>query len=575
MKKRPDFYKGMDISFLPQYLDAGMRIKDLDGTETEPFSLMEKYGVNAVRLRIWHTPENVPESGGYCSLAHTIALAKEIKKHGMQFMLDFHYSDFWADPGQQRKPKAWEGLDHEQLQDAVFQYTKDTLLGLQEEGLLPDIVQIGNEIRSGLLFPDGELPDYEGMVRPVNAGVRGARSVADSSRMQVMIHLDQGGRYFYLKEWFDGALRAGLMDFDLIGLSYYPFWHGTYTDLKETMERLVEEYRRPIMIVESAYAWRKCEKGFIDEAQERIAGFPASPQGQRRVLELVNGITASLPERMGMGVFYWEPLCQPREDSGGWDANMGLLDENGQVMEGIHAFSFTREGFDPSAWAKVYEPQSLTVHTGTPAALPEEVSVLLADGSLLRKKVRWQEEGAVSFPQPGCYTVSGWVEEKEIPVSVTIQVTERSFQGENLLQDEGWEEGMVRWQTESSGEHVAAQLCPEFEEPFPAPPVNVLRVEGNRNFTFRISQQVRIEEAGIYCLQAQLQGTDTTGVNVSLFAETEEGKKTLLIHPTEHGYTGFALGDLRLEAGTVRVGVEIAASPMYVLMKKISFVRIS
>ena len=574
MEKRPDFYKGADISFLPQCMDAGMKIKDVDGSEMEPFALMEKYGVNAVRLRLWHTPSNVPESGGYCSLDHTIELAGEIRKHGMQFMLDFHYSDFWADPGQQKKPKAWEGLNHEQLQEAVFQYTRDTLLRMQEEGILPDIVQIGNEIRSGLLFPDGELPDYAGMVRLINAGIRGARSVADSRRMQIMIHLDQGGRYFYLKEWFEGAFRAGLMDFDLIGLSYYPFLHGTYADLKETMERLTEEYRKPIMIVESAYAWRKCADGFIDEAQERIAGFPANPQGQRKVLELVNGIVASLPQRMGLGVFYWEPFCVP-PGGGSWAQNMGLLDETGRALEGIHAFEFTREGFDPSAWAKVYEPQGLTAHTGMAVTLPEEVSVLLADGRLLKKKVRWRTEGEVSFPLPGSYTVSGRVEEKDLPVSATIQVEERSCRGRNLLRDADWVEGMASWQTESSGEHVVAQLCPEFVEPFPAPPINALRVEGDRNFTFRISQQVRIEEAGIYRMQAQLQGTDTTGVNVRLFVESEKGKKELTIHPTEHGFTGFELADLNLEGGVARVGVEISASPMYVLMKNFVFARVS
>ena len=137
------------------------------------------------------------------------------------------------------------------------------------------------------------------MVQLVNAGIRGARAAAGKDEMQVMIHLDQGGRYFYLKEWFDCSFEAGLEDFDLIGLSYYPFWHGTFTDLKETMTKLIQDYKKPIMVVETAHAWRKSAHGFIDEQQEKIAGFPATPAGQKQVLDLVANIVASLPDEMG------------------------------------------------------------------------------------------------------------------------------------------------------------------------------------------------------------------------------------------------------------------------------------
>lgn len=268
-----EFQKGMDLSFIPELEDAGVQVKDFDGTIMDPLDLVQKYGVNSVRLRIWNAPEHVRESGGYCSYAHTLAMAKRIRAHGMSFMLDFHYSDFWADPGQQRKPKDWENLSFKELKEAVFSYTRDTLTALKEEDVLPDIVQIGNEIRSGLLFPDGELPDYTKMVQLVNAGIRGARAAAGKDEMQVMIHLDQGGRYFYLKEWFDGSFAAGLEDFDLIGLSYYPFWHGTFTDLKETMTKLIWDYKKPIMVVETAHAWRKSVHGFIDEQQEKLRDF--------------------------------------------------------------------------------------------------------------------------------------------------------------------------------------------------------------------------------------------------------------------------------------------------------------
>lgn len=182
-----DYYKGMDISFLQEYLEKGMKTYDLDGTLIDPLKLAKKHGVNAMRLRIWHTPENVPESGGYCSLERTIVMAKKIKQEGFDFLLDFHYSDWWADPGQQRKPKAWENLHGTELEEAVYTYTIKVLCALKEAGAMPDMVQIGNEIRSGLLFPDGELPDYVSMVRLVNAGIRAAREIG-GKELLIMVH---------------------------------------------------------------------------------------------------------------------------------------------------------------------------------------------------------------------------------------------------------------------------------------------------------------------------------------------------------------------------------------------------
>src|SRR5699024_10869752 len=141
-------------------------------------------------------------------------------------------------------------------------FTRDSLLTLKEGGAMPDMVQIGNEIRSGRLFHNGEAPDFRGLARLVNAGLRGPRA-AGGPGLQVMIHLDQGGRYFYLEEWFDRAMENGLEDFDVIGLSYYPFWHGTFADLKESMEKLAARYRKPIILAETAYAWRITPQGFI------------------------------------------------------------------------------------------------------------------------------------------------------------------------------------------------------------------------------------------------------------------------------------------------------------------------
>lgn len=561
-----EFKKGMDISVLPELEAKGMKIKDFDGNEIDGFDLAKKYGVNAIRLRLWNNPENVEESKGYCNLADTIAMAKRIKAHQMSFMLDFHYSDFWADPGKQIKPKAWENLSFLELKEAVFIYTRDTLLTLKEEGVLPEIVQIGNEIRSGLLFPEGELPDYVGMVQLVNAGIQGARAVADSNTMKIMIHLDQGGRYFYIKEWFDKAFEAGLEDFDLMGLSYYPFWHGTFTDLKETLNMLVLDYQKPIMIVETAHAWRKSTHGFIDESQEKIAGVPATPEGQKKVLDLVMNITASLPNQMGCGVYYWEPLCIPQPGEGGWSENMGLLDENGQVLEGIHSFEFSREKLRSKDTAKVYEPPFLQLQEGEQPVLPEQLSVLYYDGTVEKKPVIWQ----MDLPEwvEGTYSIQGKIEGVKEPISCKIQVLKEMPIRKNLLSDTNWNNGLTQWNLEQSEEQVVVQLFPEFVDPFPAPPVNAIRVESPKNFTFSVSQQVHITKEDYYNLQVEYRGTDTTNVEIRLFIKTSEETSETMIHPTEHEWGIYEVKHVLCKPGKITVGIKIISPPVYGLMRR-------
>lgn len=505
-----EFVKGMDISFVPKNEAAGMVIRDFDGTPTDALVLAKKYGVNSIRLRLWNEPQNIPEAGGYCDLPYTIELAKRAKAQGMTFMLDFHYSDWWADPGQQRKPKAWEHLHGQELEDAVYTFTKETLEAMRAEGVLPEYVQIGNEIRSGLIFPDGEVPDYAGMVRLINAGIRGARAVADKEEMQLMIHLDQGGRYGLLREWFDQAFAHGLEDFELIGLSYYPFWHGTFEDLKNSMECLIRDYHKPIMVVETAYAWRKSKHGFIDDDQIRISGVEATPEGQLKVLELVNRIVDSMPDNMGRGIYYWEPLCVPYPDRGGWDENMGLLAEDGTVHPGIKAFGYTRAQKDDKRLQE----------------LMDEVAAATA----------------------------------------SLNEMEDLADGENLLKNTDWSAGLEDWQIEAD-EGVSVELVEKETG-------KLLRVEALKNFHCTITQQIEITDAGKYAVMVDVQGTDTTNVDVRLFVRTATAwYHERVIHPAEHGYTTYGIRDIACDEGVMTIGVKIVSPPMYCAIKNFKLVK--
>ncbi len=330
------FYKGMDISSLLQRLDNNMQLFDENHEPVEAFDLLRKYNVNSIRIRIWNEPERVPESGGYCSLSDTVKMAKMIKQHNMHFMLDFHYSDWWADPGQQRKPAAWENLEYEALKAAVHDYTAMVLKTLEAENCLPDVVQIGNEIRSGMLFPEGEVPNYKQLAELINEGIAATREVSED--IEVMIHLDQGGRYYYLKEWFDAVFAEGLLPIDCIGISFYPFWHGTFMDLKASMEKLVERYKLPVYVVETAHPWTVFEKGHITAEQMKTAGIPAGIEEQKKSLDLVFHIVDSIPNNMGKGVYYWEPLCVPGKDPTDWAQDMGMLDAKGRPYPSFEVY---------------------------------------------------------------------------------------------------------------------------------------------------------------------------------------------------------------------------------------------
>lgn len=279
---------GADLSWIPQQEDEGRRFS-VGGTNTEIFALMRTNGFNWVRLRLFHTPTN--EHGyskkGYCDLPHTIAAAQRVKAAGFKFLLDFHYSDNWADPGKQFRPRAWRDLDDAALVMAVGHYTRDALMAFQAANVLPDMVQIGNEISNGFLWREGEtnhLADWTAFGRRLRAGVAAVRAVDPSIR--TMIHLDCGGSNGKCVYIFD-RLAQEQVKFDVIGVSYYPKWHGTVDQLKANLVDLAGRYPQPIVVVEY------------------------STPTIREVNELVH----ALPAGKGLGTFIWEPTGWPHGDT--------------------------------------------------------------------------------------------------------------------------------------------------------------------------------------------------------------------------------------------------------------------
>jgi arabinogalactan endo-1,4-beta-galactosidase len=274
--KPQDFILGADISWIPEQ-EARER-KFYDGEEAKDiFQILKEHQFNWVRLRLFNNPRatNGYSTAGFCDLEHTTQMALRAKAAGMHFLLDFHYSDTWADPGKQFKPHAWEGLEFEALTKAMHDYTREVITALKDKGVPPEMVQVGNEINHGLVWPDGRAQDWDKLAALLKAGIAGVRDADPSIR--VMLHIACGGQNAESRSFLDNARRRGV-EFDVIGESYYPRWHGTTNDLQGNLTDLVGRYPQPVIVAE--YSEHK---------------------------RAVNDIAHGLPDGKGLGTFIWEP----------------------------------------------------------------------------------------------------------------------------------------------------------------------------------------------------------------------------------------------------------------------------
>lgn len=286
-----DFAKGADISWLPQMEASGYTFYNDNGEAEDCFKILKDHGINAIRLRTWVNPSDDPFSG-HCSKDETVAMAKRAKDWGMRVMIDFHYSDSWADPSKQRKPKTWEGLTFEQLKKALYDYTFEVMSALKEAGVTPEWVQLGNEIPTGMIYPEGHTDNWPQLAQLINAGYDAVKAV--SPQTKIILHVDQGNNNERFRQWFDNAEKYGAK-YDIIGMSYYPYWLEGKPDYTETIEDLghnlidmAQRYNKEVMVVE-------------------VGGEDDEPENTYNMLKAVIQKVKEVPDNKGLGVFYWEP----------------------------------------------------------------------------------------------------------------------------------------------------------------------------------------------------------------------------------------------------------------------------
>jgi arabinogalactan endo-1,4-beta-galactosidase len=342
--------RGGDLSGLAKNEDLGANYAAADGTPGDAVQILADAGMNLGRLRVWVNPAD-----GYNDAAHVVATAKRIKAAGMQLLVDFHYSDRWADPGAQTVPAAWASFTPAQLAVAVHDHTRAVLDALAAAGITADYVQVGNEINPGMLWPSGQTWDvnpsdgvtgaqWDNLASFLTAGAQAVREVSPATR--VILHLTNINNGIGSLTWWFDEITARAVPFDVIGLSYYGYWHGSLADLQGAISTLSARYDRDVMVVETAYPFTLADdtptwENVINLPSELVAGYPATPAGQAAEQRAVQDAVASSPGGRGLGTVYWEPAWTSVAGNG-WDPadpasgnaweNQALFDFDGRLL---------------------------------------------------------------------------------------------------------------------------------------------------------------------------------------------------------------------------------------------------
>ena len=299
-----DFVAGADMSHLRFFEDRGLVYKDA-GEQRDAFAILRSKGLNCARLRLFTSSAAQAEADPYNrinNLDYTVPLACRARQAGLRVLLDFHYSDTWADPAKQAKPTAWATLSFPELERKMYEYSRECIQAFAAAGAMPDQVQVGNEITPGLLWPEGRVGgSYENATqwqqfgKLLKAAIRGIKEGAGPARPTILIHIDRGGDW-PATQWFFDKLGTQGVEFDAIGLSYYPFWHGTLDALRTCLEGAASRYGKPVAVMETAFPWSNSTNVF---------GIPATPEGQSRYLVELAKIVRGVPQGRGMGIYWW------------------------------------------------------------------------------------------------------------------------------------------------------------------------------------------------------------------------------------------------------------------------------
>ncbi len=324
--------RAADLSFLPQVEGSGIKFYDKSGLQKDVITILNENGCNTIRLRIWHTPENQ-----HSSLDEVVTLTQRIKAKSMKVWLDIHYSDTWADPAHQVKPLQWQALNTQDLADSVYNYTFKLVAKIR-----PDYIQIGNEINSGFLWDNGKITNEADFILLLKKGINAVRD--NSPNTKIILHIAG----YTTASWFFSKMGSNNVDYDIMGISYYPAWHGkNLLELQTNLLQLSNTYNKPVVIAETAYpftlGWNDWTNNSIGQTDQLISEYPASEYGQLSYLLKLKSMITSCP--LGLGFCYWAP---------DWVAYNGPTAQNGSSWENMTLFDFENKALDGVA---VFKPK--------------------------------------------------------------------------------------------------------------------------------------------------------------------------------------------------------------------------
>lgn len=582
-----DFYRGMDASAVLALENSGVKYYNFDGEEQDVFMTLAQAGVNYIRLRVWNDPYDENGNGyggGNNDVATAITLGQRATKYGMKVCIDFHYSDFWADPKKQFVPKAWEGMEIEEKADALYDFTLDSLTQLLEAGVDVGMVQIGNEINNGM---SGET-DVANVRKLLTAGSKAVREAAANSGKEILvaIHYTNIDDMKKLDTLLTG-LQVKEIDYDIVGLSFYPYWHGTIEDLKNAIIHIRDTYGKKVYVAENAYCYT-AEDGdgsanSVEGTDDLAEGYSASVQGQANE---VRDVCAAASEAGAEGVFYWEGTWIPvgpadadnsdlwekygsgwassyasgydPKDAGqyyggcSWD-NQAMFDFTGHPLASLNVFKYLKYGATAPLAVDSIPAVTVACNIGTDPELPDTVSVIYNDRSEAQVPVIWNTDdvAAIDTENGGNFTVSGTLEDgTEVTAAVTVDRI-------NYVQNPSFEDSDTSmWTVNYSGEtdptdyQVKAADAHSGEVAFHF-------WSGSADMDFSIEQSFTDLEPGTYELSAFSQGGDLSDdASMELYALVDGRELTAPFKLTTYAdWQNPAIPEIKVTDGSLTIGV--------------------
>ena len=473
-----EFILGMDASCVPALEAGGVRYYNEDGDEQDVYEILAAHGINYIRVRIWNDPYDASGrgyGGGNCDLDNAIAIGRRATACGMKLLVNFHYSDFWADPGKQMAPKAWASMKIEEKEIALYEYTRDSLQALVDAGVDIGMVQIGNETNGAMCGESSaKLGGWKRITQLMSAGARAVREVCPAALVAIHFANPENAESY---ESYGNNLDYYGVDYDVFASSYYPYWHGTLDNLSTVLSDIATKYGKKVMVAETSYAYTTEDTDFsgntIGEGSNVVVSYPMTPQGQANLVRDVVDTVLNKTEG-GIGVFYWEGTWiaaggdSYEENSALWEThgsgwassfaagydpddagryyggcavdNQAFFDKDGHVTESLKVFALMKEGNVIENRADAIEDVTLICDLGSDVMLPDTVNAVMLDNSRVAIPVEWLNADLDAMKNGGeaKYTVTG----RAGGMTATCYVSMVKY---NYLQNWSFEEGEVAW----------------------------------------------------------------------------------------------------------------------------------